>query len=126
MSSPEAFRALVASLDRLAAHATEQVEYLVAIGVADLADELALEFDDLHRPLAAELSQLSPACSAACQELDRELSSARLGWTFADLESPEWEEVRTTAAIASAALSRDVAATSVNSPREAGTQGSTH
>lgn len=45
-------QAFLVSLRRLAAPATDQIEYLTSLGVADLADELALEFDDLYRPIA--------------------------------------------------------------------------
>lgn len=100
---------LAASLQRLAAPASEQVEYLAALGVGDLADELALEFDDLYRPLAARLDEFSPGLSLACQELDRRLASQHLGWTFTDLGSPGWAEVRATAAAALAALARETA-----------------
>jgi len=98
MTIPKAF---VSSLDRLAAPATEQVRYLTSLGVSGLADELALEFDDLYRPIVADLEQLSLEAAALCRELDRLLSSDRLGWTFADLESTEWELIRATAAAAS-------------------------
>lgn len=103
MTIPQAF---VSSLDRLAAPATDQIRYLTSLGVSGLADELALEFDDLYRPIVAELEQLSLEAAALCRELDRLLSSERLGWTFADLESTQWELIRTTAAAASAGLRR--------------------
>ncbi len=97
-------QAFVASLGRLAAPATDQIEYLTSLGVADLADELALEFDDLYGPIARELEQVSPESAAACRELDRMLSSDQLGWTFADLETADWELIRATAAAAAAGL----------------------
>lgn len=97
-------QAFVASLSRLAAPAPDQIEYLASLGVADLTDELALEFDDLYRPIARDLEQISPESASACRELDRMLSSDKLGWTFADLESAEWESIRTTAAAAAAGL----------------------
>lgn len=105
MTIPALTRALVASLGRLAAPATDQIEYLTSLGVADLADELALEFDDLYRPMAMLLEQVSPESAAACRELDLLLSSDQLGWTFADLESAEWGLIRATAAAAAAGLS---------------------
>ncbi len=101
MTTPQAF---LASLWRLAAPATDQIEYLTSLGVADLADELALEFDDLYRPIARDLDQVSPELAAACRDLDRMLSSDQLGWTFADLESAEWGLIRATAAAAAAGL----------------------
>jgi len=106
MTLPESLQALVDSLGRLAASTPDQVEYLTALGVADLADELALEFDDLYRPRVRQLEEVSVEAAAACRELDRMLSSDQLGWTFADLQSSEWERIRATAAAASAALVR--------------------
>lgn len=97
-------QAFVASLGRLAAPATEQIEYLTSLGVADLVDELALEFDDLYRPIARDLEKASPETAAACRALDHMLSSDQLGWTFADLESADWEAIRATAAAAAARL----------------------
>ena len=106
MTIPSSLQALADSLARLAAPAPEQIEYLTDLGVADLADELALEFDDLYRPRAELLEEVSAQAAAACRELDRMLSSDQLGWTFADFESAEWARVRETAAAASAALVR--------------------
>lgn len=90
MTIPSSLQALVDSLDRLASAAPEQIEYLTALGVAGLADDLALEFDDLYRPRAELLEEVSAQAAAACRENDRMLSSDQLGWTFADLESAEW------------------------------------
>lgn len=109
MTSQGRLLALAESLQRLAAPASEQVEYLSALGVGELTDELALEFDDLYRPLAARLVETSPGLSLACQQLDRMLASQHLKWTFADLGSPEWAEVRRTAAAALSALARETA-----------------
>ena len=97
-------QAFAASLGRLAASANEQIAYLTSLGVADLADELALEFDDLYRPIARELEQVSTASAAAFRELNHLLSNDQLGWTFADLESAEWESIRATAASAADGL----------------------
>lgn len=90
-------QAFLVSLRRLAAPATDQIEYLTSLGVADLADELALEFDDLYRPIARDLDQVSAESAATCRDLDHMLSSDQLGWTFADLESAEWGLIRATA-----------------------------
>lgn len=109
MTIPDSLQPLIDVLGRLAAAAPDQIEYLTAVGVADLVDELALEFDDLYRPRAPQLEGASAEAAAACRELDRMLSSDRLGWSFADLESTEWEKIRATAAAASAALIRDSA-----------------
>lgn len=107
MTIPESLRALAASLGRLAAPASDQIDYLTALGVADLADELALEFDDLYRSRASLLEEAAPEAAAACRELDRMLSNDQLGWTLADLESPEWHGIRATAAAAYSALADD-------------------
>lgn len=104
MKSQTWLQPLATSLHRLAAPASEQVEHLSELGVGDLVDELALEFDDLYRPLAPRLGEAYPGLSLACRELDRRLVSWRLGWTFADLESPGWAESRRAAAAALAAL----------------------
>lgn len=109
MTIPESLQPLIDVLARLAAPAPDQIEYLTGLGVADLADELALEFDDLYRARVPHLEDASPEAASACRELDRLLSDDRLGWTFADLESTEWEGVRATAAAASTALIRDSA-----------------
>lgn len=109
MTIPAGFQAFAASLGRLAAPASEQINYLTSLGVADLTDELALEFDDLYRPIAEALDHLSPESASACRQLDQILSSDELGWSFADLESAEWERVRASAAAAAAALSKDSA-----------------
>lgn len=107
MTIPTTLQAFAASLGRLAAPASDQISYLTSLGVADLTDELALEFDDLYRPIATALEEISPESAAACRELDRMLSEDQLGWTFADLESAEWQGIRTAARVASVALARD-------------------
>ncbi|CAI9409285.1 hypothetical protein [Aestuariimicrobium sp. T2.26MG-19.2B] len=104
MTMPEPFQALAHSLGRLATSAPDQIKYLEALGVTDLVDELALEFDDLYRPRASLVEEASPEAAAACRELDRMLSNDQLGWTFADLESPQWQGIRATAAAAHSAL----------------------
>lgn len=109
MTIPESLQALAGSLGRLAAPAANQIAYLTALGVADLVDELALEFDDLYRPRVGQLQQASAQSSVACRDLDRMLSNDQLGWTFADLESREWERIRATAARALDALVLDSA-----------------
>ncbi|MDH2415272.1 hypothetical protein [Nocardioides sp. CER19] len=109
MTTSASLQALAHALDRLAWAASEQTEYLSALGVADLTDELALEFDDIYRPHASQLEAISPESAATCQDLQSLLSSDKLGWTFADLQSPEWDRVRTLAAAASDALARDAA-----------------
>jgi hypothetical protein len=78
MTIPESLQALVDALGRLAAPAPDQIEHLTVLGLADLADELALEFDDLYRPRAGQLEDASVEAAAACRELDRMLSSEQL------------------------------------------------
>jgi hypothetical protein len=94
------------SVGRLAAPAERQIDYLVALGVADLVDELALEFDDRYQPLRADLERRSDEAAAACAALDRALSSPELGWRFRDLHSPPWEDVRALATTAVVYLRR--------------------
>ena len=106
MTFPDSFLTLKAVLARLSAPASEQIKYLTSLGVADLADELALEFDDIYRPRARELEHVSPDAAAACRELDRLLSGDQLGWRFVDLDSARWDEVRAAAATANASLAR--------------------
>ena len=109
MTVPESLQALADSLGRLAASAPDQIRYLTELGVADLVDELALEFDDLYRPRASLLEEVAPEAAAACRELDRMLSNAQLSWTFADLESAEWQRIRAAAVAAHSALTDDSA-----------------
>lgn len=104
MTNPMALPLLVESLGRLAAPPSEQIEYLTTLGVADLVDELALEFDSYYRPCTRQLERTSPDAAVACREIDRMLSSRRLGWYFVDLDSPEWEAIRAVAKVAVAAL----------------------
>jgi hypothetical protein len=68
----------------------------VELGVADSLDELALEFDDLYRPIRGVLESLpnGAAISEACEAVDAALTSEALGWTFDDLNSPDWDGVR--------------------------------
>lgn len=108
MVTSDLLEPLAAALSRLSSPATEQVAHLSRLGVADCADELALEFDDLYRPAAIELESASPEAARLCRELDGALDSDQLGWTTADLESPAWNLVRELAARALAALGRDL------------------
>lgn len=109
MTIPTDLLAFAAALRHLAAPAPDQIEYLTSLGVADLADELALEFDDSYRTIVGPLQRVSPDSAAASRELDRMLSSRLLGWTFADLKSGAWERIRARAADAIEALARDSA-----------------
>jgi len=107
MTIQESLAVLAAALRRLASPATEQVEYLANLGVADLVDELALEFDDAYRPRLQLLHDVSPDTEVICAELDVLMSSDALGWTFADLDSADWAAIRSAAGAALAALKRD-------------------
>jgi hypothetical protein len=98
---------LRAAVTRLASPADAQIAYLHGIGVGGLADELALEFEDL---LATHRTTLGPA-GQVLTELDQVLermsgeANAHL-WTDLALQSaPEWREVRDLAAQALTALS---------------------
>ena len=83
-----------------------QIEYLSALGVADLTDELALEFGDAYLPRVELLEAIAPQAAAACREIDQWLSSDQLGWSFTDLESATWARVRERAAAAWTELER--------------------
>lgn len=104
VTTQASLHALLTCLDRLAEPAAAQVDYLTKLGVAGLADEIALEFDDLYRPLEGVLERLSPGCAAACRVVDRALANKNLGWSVDDLDTPEWERVREYASVASTAL----------------------
>jgi hypothetical protein len=99
-------------LGRLAAPAQAQIDYLQHLGVAPLADELALEFHDLYLlvpQLAAQrvlTHQQSKAIDAVSRKLD-DMSTCqdpRL-WAEDALRSHlDWVEVRRLASIAAKAL----------------------
>lgn len=97
---------LVSSLDRLAAPADGQIEYLTALGSGDV-DELGLAFQDVYvrftRGFPRDRSLLAVD---ACAEVDTALRSPDLGWEFTDLDSPAWAEIRVLAATAAKALRR--------------------
>jgi hypothetical protein len=89
------------TLKNLAADASEQALYLKELGVSGLADELALEFDDISSRVgqAVEEDLVSPDTASAIQELSRVLqamsgdANARL-WSIDGLQSAEWDVVR--------------------------------
>ena len=100
---------LRAAVLRLASAADTQIEYLHGLGMHDLCDELALEFDDLFFVHRASPDSLGGA-DGALSDLDRALkrmsgeANAHL-WTEQALRSaPQWREVRALAARALAAL----------------------
>ena len=99
-------------LGRLASPSQAQIDYLQHLGVAPLADELALEFHDLYLlvpQLAAQrvlTYQQRKAVDAVSRKLDdmSTYQDTRL-WTEDALQShPDWVEVRRLAAIAAKAL----------------------
>jgi hypothetical protein len=55
---------LRAAVARLASAADTQIEYLHSLGMHDLSDELALEFDDLFFVYRASPDSLGPAGDA--------------------------------------------------------------
>lgn len=82
-------------LNRLALPASEQVKYLTQLGVADSVDELALEFDDIYRPLEHMLDSLgNGAVAALCRQVDTALQSDNLEWGFDGLYSADWDKIR--------------------------------
>lgn len=88
---------IIEVLARLAAPADLQIEYLTRLGVAPLIDELALEFDDIFKPLAHRIDGRPgwKNALASLRELDSSLDSDQLPWTIDDLrESRDWEEIR--------------------------------
>ncbi|WP_405062217.1 hypothetical protein OG474_11400 [Kribbella sp. NBC_01505] len=96
---------LTESLSRLAASSVRQTEYLAELGVAPLADELGLEFEDFYKPLKSLLTDNADwaEASASLKKLDCALDRDNLGWTVDDLQSAEWAEIRRLAAAVLAA-----------------------
>jgi hypothetical protein len=85
------------ALQRLASSAQEQESYLVKLGTAPSADELALEYSDALELVQADLDE---TVRGAARQLDRYLEEisgrehAEL-WTVAALHvAPEWMHVR--------------------------------
>lgn len=64
--------------------------------MATSLDELALEFDDHYQPLKASLAKLvnGAELTAICQTIEAAFTSETLGWTFDDLYSPAWNNIR--------------------------------
>jgi hypothetical protein len=89
------------AVERLAAQAKEQEAFLVGLGSAPLADELALEFG---ADFAAERERLPEAARSAADLLDQYLTEFsgeenRALWDIAALyTAPEWAHVRKLAA----------------------------
>ncbi len=99
-------------LVRLASPSQAQIDYLQHLGVAPLADELALEFHDLYLlvpQLAAQRvlrHQQHKAIDAVSRKLDDMSTCEDTSlWTEDALQShPDWVEVRRLAAIAAKAI----------------------
>jgi hypothetical protein len=99
-------RRLRAALEHLAWPAARQRDYLIGLGVAPLADELALEFDDAFRPVDTMPATLG--LSAAAQEsllavdhtLEAMSNSDSHVWQVDSLAgSTKWAEIRRLAAM---------------------------
>ena len=95
-------------LERLASPPQAQIDYLRDLGVAPLADELALEFHDLHLlvpQLAAQrvlTHQQSEAIDAVSRQLDAMSACQDTSLWMEDAlrHHSDWVEVRRLAAIA--------------------------
>jgi hypothetical protein len=96
------FLGLVRAVARLALPAADQATYLARIGVGDLADELALDFDDHVRLVTTFMDHgwLTQTEVASLQTLDRLLddisgrANAHLWRGDALATRPEWERIR--------------------------------
>ncbi len=101
-------------LERLASPPQAQIDYLKHLGVAPLADELALEFHDLHLlvPQLAAQRVLTPQQSEALDAVGRQLDAmsacqdTSLWGEDALRRHPDWVEVRRLAAIAAKVIRR--------------------
>src|SRR5207248_10895643 len=99
-------------LERLASPPQAQIDYLRNLGVAPLADELALEFHDLHL-LVPQLTaqrvltqQQSEALDAVSRQLDAMSASQDTSLWMEDAlrRHPAWVEVRRLAAFTAKTL----------------------
>ena len=96
---------LATTVQHLAADPDTQQAYLQTLGTPDSPDELALEFDDLYRPLVSRMDELDvpPSVAEKLAQLDsllREMSGPEHSelWTRAALRTAEaWSVVRATA-----------------------------
>lgn len=82
---------LETTLDRLAAPADRQVEYLENLHVAPLVDELALEFDAAFAPLQPRMAAMPEYTDllAALEDLDSELLNKSNEWYTSSLADSE-------------------------------------
>jgi hypothetical protein len=102
----ESLARLATAVQHLAADADAQQAYLQNLGTPDSADELALEFDDLYRPLLSRIDEFDvpPLVAEKLAQLDsrlREMSGPEQFelWTPAALRTAEaWRMVRASAA----------------------------
>jgi hypothetical protein len=99
---------LLTAVENLASPADRQKAYLVSLGVAPSADELALEFDDAMSGVSAEaaLSEKLDAIGNQLAAMSGEENS-HLWQMGALVKSPEWATVRTLAAEALVLLQLD-------------------
>ena len=94
------FERLRSAVSRLAEPAAAQIAYLTDLGVAPLADELALELDDLLGVALADPNLLTIPQREALIRLDdalKHMSGAHNSdlWTTTALEhAAEWREIR--------------------------------
>jgi hypothetical protein len=99
-------RRLRTTLEHLAWPASRQRDYLIGLGVAPLADELALEFDDAFRVVEAmpAMLGLSAAARESLLTVDRALDAMSKSdsgvWQVESLAgSTRWAEVRRLATV---------------------------
>lgn len=110
MKAVEAVSRLRRALELLASPAAEQRRWLEEQSVAPLADELALDFDDLVGlvPSLIESGQIAVAAQPLLSQLDAQLalmSSLEEVWDVSALgTNSEWQRVRDLATRALAAL----------------------
>jgi len=101
---------LIVAISRLARPAESQIAYLEALGPGTMADELALELDDVAEAVVAAPGLLSQQQQILVRSLDeqlREMSGAERAelWSQQAVRmSPAWSEVRTQARVALAGL----------------------
>lgn len=101
MTRSALMKGLAESLSLLSADSAHQISYLTELGVADLADELALEFDAAFSPFRHRRGVgAAKRLYAACRRVDEALKNPTSGWYFEDLDSQPWREVRAAAAAA--------------------------
>lgn len=109
----ELLEQLIVAISRLARPAEGQIAYLEALGPGTMADELALELDDVAEAAVAVPGLLSQRQEALVRALDvrlREMSGPDRNelWSQQALRaSPAWSQVRADARAALAELHRE-------------------